>query len=74
VTLTGLDPAVTYTVTITQVDDQNQQPSRPVSFELRAQPTEVCPTRPPLPFQLWTPRKPGTGTQCGSTAVTPRKN
>src|SRR6185436_2623756 len=74
VTLNGLDPAKTYTMTITLVDDQNHEVPRPVTVVLRSEPTALCMTEPPLPFHLFSPTTPiGTDGGCGTAVITPRR-
>jgi hypothetical protein len=74
-TLTGLDPAKTYTMTITLVDDEHQRSARPVTVLLKTGLSPLCMTEPPLPFHLFSPTKPpSTDGGCGTAVVTPRRS
>ena len=75
VTLTGLDPAETYSVTITLFGSPSDNAPRPVTFQLKAEPTSLCLTQPPLPFRNpWTPPKSfGPSGECAPTPATPRR-
>jgi hypothetical protein len=75
VTITDLDPTVVYTMTIALFGPGGGGPPGTVTIELRAQPSEVCPVHPPLPFLVATPRKPTIGgSTCTPPAVIPRRN
>ncbi|HEX6869673.1 MAG TPA: M4 family metallopeptidase [Micromonosporaceae bacterium] len=75
ITLNNLDPSLTYTITISIIDDQNHQTPYPVSLRFSSQPPPVCLERLPPMTVYWSQyRTRPVADPCRQAVVLPDKD